>query len=73
MFHWVQFLRTGRLRDTLIVHVAATFSRSVRVHHRPYQIWVISRLAGKRRFVPLRNRWVGVAWTFAAGWAATGV
>ena len=32
--------------------------RWLRVHHRPYAIWVISRPAGERRFVPLRSRWV---------------
>jgi putative transposase len=33
-------------------------ARWLRVHHRPYDIWVISRPAGERRFVPLRSRWV---------------
>ena len=32
--------------------------RWLRVHHRPYDIWVISRPPGERRFVPLRSRWV---------------
>ena len=32
--------------------------RWLRVHHRPYTIWVISRPAGERRFVPLKSRWV---------------
>src|SRR5436309_3971897 len=32
--------------------------RWLRVHHRPYDIWVISRPLGERRFVPLRSRWV---------------
>jgi putative transposase len=32
--------------------------RWLRVHHRPYAIWVISRPAGERRLVPLRSRWV---------------
>jgi len=32
--------------------------RWLRVHHRPYAIWVISRPPGERRFVPLRSRWV---------------
>jgi putative transposase len=38
--------------------------RWLRVHHRPYRIWVISRPPGERRFVPLRSRWV-VERTFA--------
>lgn len=38
--------------------------RWLRVHHRPYRIWVVSRPAGERRFVPLRSRWV-VERTFA--------
>lgn len=41
-----------------------TLDRWLRVHHRPYRIWVISRPAGERRFVPLRSRWV-VERTFA--------
>ena len=32
--------------------------RWLRVHHRPYHIWVISRPPGERRFIPLRSRWV---------------
>ena len=32
--------------------------RWLRVHHRPYTIWVISRPPGERRFKPLRSRWV---------------
>jgi putative transposase len=32
--------------------------RWLRVHHRPYAIWVISRPPGERRFIPLRSRWV---------------
>ena len=32
--------------------------RWLRVHHRPYDIWVISRPSGERRFVPRRSRWV---------------
>src|SRR5918912_1504315 len=32
--------------------------RWLRVHHRPYSIWVISRPPGERRFIPLRSRWV---------------
>jgi putative transposase len=32
--------------------------RWLRVHHRPYAIWVVSRPVGERRFVPLRSRWV---------------
>lgn len=32
--------------------------RWLRVHHRPYKIWVVSRPSGQRRFVPLRSRWV---------------
>jgi putative transposase len=32
--------------------------RWLRVHHRPYRIWVVSRPPGERRFVPLRSRWV---------------
>jgi putative transposase len=38
--------------------------RWLRVHHRPYRIWVVSRPEGERRFVPLRSRWV-VERTFA--------
>jgi putative transposase len=38
--------------------------RWLRVHHRPYRIWVVSRPAGERRFKPLRSRWV-VERTFA--------
>jgi putative transposase len=38
--------------------------RWLRVHHRPYRIWVVSRPAGERRFVPLRSRWT-VERTFA--------
>lgn len=30
----------------------------LRVHRRPYTIWVVSRPPGERRFVPLRSRWV---------------
>jgi len=32
--------------------------RWLRVHQRPYHIWVVSRPPGERRFVPLRSRWV---------------
>lgn len=32
--------------------------RWLRVHQRPYDIWVISRPPDERRFVPLRSRWV---------------
>jgi putative transposase len=32
--------------------------RWLRVHQRPYWIWVVSRPEGERRFVPLRSRWV---------------
>jgi putative transposase len=32
--------------------------RWLRVHHRPYRVWVISRPPGERRFIPLRSRWV---------------
>jgi len=32
--------------------------RWLRVHHRPYEILVVSRPPGERRFVPLRSRWV---------------
>jgi putative transposase len=32
--------------------------RWLRVHHRPYTIWVVSRPVGERRFKPLRSRWV---------------
>jgi putative transposase len=32
--------------------------RWLRVHHRPYRIWVVSRPAKERRFIPLRSRWV---------------
>src|SRR5436305_14349259 len=39
-------------------------TRWLRVHHRPYRIWVVSRPAGEQRFVPLRSRWV-VERTFA--------
>src|SRR5215472_15427178 len=35
-----------------------TLDRWLRVHHRPYRIWVVSRPPGERRFVPLRSRWV---------------
>ena len=38
--------------------------RWLRVHHRAYRIWVVSRPAGERRFKPLRSRWV-VERTFA--------
>jgi putative transposase len=38
--------------------------RWLRVHRRPYRIWVISRPPGERRFVPLKSRWV-VERTFA--------
>jgi len=38
--------------------------RWLRVHHRPYRIWVISRPPEERRFIPLRSRWV-VERTFA--------
>jgi putative transposase len=38
--------------------------RWLRVHHRAYRIWVVSRPAGERRFMPLRSRWV-VERTFA--------
>jgi putative transposase len=36
----------------------------LRVHHRPYRLWVVSRPPGERRFIPLRSRWV-VERTFA--------
>jgi putative transposase len=32
--------------------------RWLRVHHRPYRIWVVSRPPGERRFIPLKSRWV---------------
>jgi len=32
--------------------------RWLRVHHRPYRIWVVSRPPGERRFIPLVSRWV---------------
>jgi putative transposase len=38
--------------------------RWLRVHHRPYRIWVVSRPPGEREFKPLRSRWV-VERTFA--------
>lgn len=38
--------------------------RWLRVHHRGYRIWVVSRAVGERRFIPLRSRWV-VERTFA--------
>jgi len=38
--------------------------RWLRVHQRPYEVVVISREAGERRFVPLASRWV-VERTFA--------
>lgn len=38
--------------------------RWLRVHHRDYRIWVVSRPAGEHRFIPLRSRWV-VERTFA--------
>jgi putative transposase len=41
-----------------------TLDRWLRVHHRPYVIWVVSRPPGERRFKPLRSRWV-VERTFA--------
>lgn len=34
-----------------------TLDRWLRVHHRPYRIWVVSRSEGERRFVPLPIRW----------------
>jgi transposase len=30
----------------------------LRVHHRAYEVVVVSREPGERRFVPLRSRWV---------------
>ena len=41
-----------------------TLDRWLRVHQRPYRIWVVSRTPGERRFVALRSRWV-VERTFA--------
>src|SRR6516165_7860131 len=38
--------------------------RGLRIHHRGYEIVVVSRKPGERRFVPLRSRWV-VERTFA--------
>jgi putative transposase len=38
--------------------------RWLRVHHRPYRIWVVSRPPGERRFIPLKSRWT-VERTFA--------
>ncbi len=38
--------------------------RWLRVHHRGYEVVVLSRAAGERRFVPLKSRWV-VERTFA--------
>ncbi len=38
--------------------------RWLRIHHRGYEIVVLSREAGERRFVPLKSRWV-VERTFA--------
>ncbi len=38
--------------------------RWLRIHHRPYQVRVVSREPGERRFVPLVSRWV-VERTFA--------
>lgn len=38
--------------------------RWLRVHHRQYEVVVVSREPGERRFVPLRSRWV-VERTFA--------
>ena len=38
--------------------------RWLRVHHRGYEVVVVSREPGERRFVPLRSRWV-VERTFA--------
>jgi putative transposase len=35
-----------------------TLDRWLRVHHRPYTIWVVSRPPGERRFIPLASRWV---------------
>lgn len=42
----------------------AELDRWLRVHHRAYRIWVVSRPPGERRFIPLRSRWV-VERTFA--------
>jgi len=39
-------------------------NRWLRVHHRKYNVVVLSREAGERRFVPLKSRWV-VERTFA--------
>jgi len=39
-------------------------ARWLQVHHRGYQVVVVSRAPGERRFVPLRSRWV-VERTFA--------
>jgi putative transposase len=39
-------------------------NRWLRVHHRGYEVVVVSREPGERRFVPLRSRWV-VERTFA--------
>jgi putative transposase len=41
-----------------------TLDRWLRVHHRPYHLWVVSRPPGERRFIPLASRWV-VERTFA--------
>jgi putative transposase len=38
--------------------------RGLRAHHRGYEVVVVSREPGERRFVPLRSRWV-VERTFA--------
>lgn len=38
--------------------------RWLRVHHRPYRIWVVSRPPGETQFKPLRSRWA-VERTFA--------
>jgi putative transposase len=35
-----------------------TLDRWLRVHHRPYVIWVVSRPPKERRFIPLASRWV---------------
>jgi putative transposase len=42
----------------------AALDRWLRVHHRGYRIWVVSRPPGAQRFMPLRSRWV-VERTFA--------
>jgi putative transposase len=36
----------------------AELDRWLRIHHRSYHVWVVSRPPGESRFIPLRSRWV---------------